>query len=359
MSIALQLFTAVYTFYHTPVSPKISVRSETNSTLAGIADEILAPETALSKGWFITATCILGFYTFSIVYGRLYTGMHSFTDCAVGVLLGTAIWAIQFFFGPFINAWVVQSGWIVPATIIPLCMLLVHRHPQPVDDCPCFEDAIAFISVAMGDYLTRWGMARYQLDAKYLTPFMPGHPIGTWSEMSAWWSIAALKMICGVLAIFAWRIFAKFLLHRMLPPLFRFLAQAFTLPHRRYYTPATDYKNFPAEKGLRAIPSVIDLPGEFEADGIGASTAHSKERSHGQGRQIKLRKGGRTEKSPLRYGDGLGLGMEELGGKEVEVVKHYDADVLTKVFVYCGIAVIATGVMPVTFTVLGWGLRIQ
>lgn len=119
-------------------------------------------------------------------------------------------------------------------------------------------------------------------------------------------------------------------MHRILPPIFRFLAQLFTLPHRRFYTPATDYKNVPVEKGgLRAIPSVIDLPGTaagFEADGIGASTAHSKELGHGQGRQIKFRKGGKPEKSPLGYGDGLGLNMEELGGKEVEVVKHYDAD---------------------------------
>lgn len=130
-----------------------------------------------------------------------------------------------------------------------------------------------------------------------------------------------------MLAIFAWRIFAKFLSHRMLPPIFRFLAQLVTLPHRRYYTPATDYKNVPPEKGLRAIPSVIDLPGAVEEmDGIGASTAHSKELGHGQGRQIKFRKGGRAEKSPLRYEDDLGLGVEELGGKELEVVKHYDAD---------------------------------
>lgn len=240
-------------------------------------------------------------------------------------------------------------------------MILVNRHPQPVDDCPCFEDAIAFISVAMGDYLTRWAMTRYQLDEKHLTHVMPGHPIGTWSEMTTWWSLAAAKMVVGVLAIFAWRFFAKFLMHTILPPIFRFLAQVFTLPHRRFYTPATDYKNVPAEKGLRAIPSLIDLPGavEVEADGIGASTAHSKELSHGQGRQIKFRKGGKMDKSPLGYGDGLGLGVEELGGKEVDVVKHYDADVLTKVFVYCGIAVVATGVMPVAFTLIGWGLHVN
>ncbi|TCD68717.1 hypothetical protein EIP91_010001 [Steccherinum ochraceum] len=359
MSIALQLFTVVYTLYKTPVSSPTPLVTAMNSTVSGIVEDLITPETALSQTWFIAMSAVLGFYIFSIVFGRLYTGMHSFTDCAVGILLGTAIWATYFFFGTIIDTWVASSGWIVPATIIPLCLLLVHRHPQPVDDCPCFEDAIAFISVAMGDYLTRWVMGRYHINEKYLTHVMPGSPMGSWAEMSTWWSLAAAKMVTGVLAIFAWRIFAKFLSHRMLPPLFRFLAQLVTLPHRRYYTPATDYKNFPAEKGLRAIPSVIDLPGAlegFEADGIGASTAHSKELGHGQGRQIKLRKG-KLEKSPS--GAGIGLSVEEMGGKEVEVVKHYDADVLTKVFVYCGIAVMATGVMPVAFTLLGWGLRVR
>jgi Helicase associated domain (HA2) len=27
---------------------------------------------------------------------------------------------------------------------------MVNQHRQPVDDCPCFEDAIAFVSVVMG-----------------------------------------------------------------------------------------------------------------------------------------------------------------------------------------------------------------
>lgn len=60
------------------------------------------------------------------------------------------------------------------------------------------------------------------------------------------------------------------MLHIILPPIFRLLAQGFTLPHRRFYTPATDYKSVPSEFGsggvLRPIPSVIDLPGELEVE---------------------------------------------------------------------------------------------
>ena len=46
----------------------------------------------------------------------------------------------------------------------------------------------------------------------------------------------------------------------LLPPLFRWLAHASSicLPHRRHYTPATEYSRGPPHM-LRAVPSMIDL----------------------------------------------------------------------------------------------------
>ncbi len=61
--------------------------------------------------YWISAVVLL-FYVFSIVYGRLYTGMHSFTDCAVGVLLGTAIWVLYVLYGDTLDFWLKNSGWI-------------------------------------------------------------------------------------------------------------------------------------------------------------------------------------------------------------------------------------------------------
>lgn len=145
----------------------------------------------------------------------------------------------------------------------------------------------------------------------------------------------------GILAIFAWRIFAKFLLHRILPPIFRFLAQLVTLPHRRYYTPATDYTNVPPDKGLRPIPSVLDLPGMVELEGDSMSTAHSRRQRNNNTatRQIKrtaagrngngVGAGGKAGKMDEAGGPrGLGIANldSEMGGRGVDVVKHYDAD---------------------------------
>ena len=131
-----------------------------------------------------------------------------------------------------------------------------------------------------------------------------------------------------MLAIFLWRILAKSLLHRALPPAYRFLAQLMTLPHRRFYTPATDYTSMPFspdQRGLRAIPSVLNLPGvvALEVDDVNVTTTA---RDADMLRELKMRfarsKAG-GEKVTI-----IPVDMDqdqELGGKTTGVVKHYDA----------------------------------
>jgi hypothetical protein len=44
----------------------------------------------------------------------------------------------------------------VPLITIPVTLACVHFHPNPVDPCPCFEDAIAIMSVMLGGILSVW-----------------------------------------------------------------------------------------------------------------------------------------------------------------------------------------------------------
>lgn len=205
---------------------------------------------SISPTFFAILTALLGFYTFSIVFGRLYTAMHSYTDCAVGVLLGTAIWwaysswdgvPITFSFSsPFsffvsmgmdptalssytiylgrglgldktLFNWTTGGGWEVPLLLVVLCIVLVNQHPQPVDDCPCFEDAIAFASVLFGTLLGRWMMLHSTLgELAEKDVIMPGsgwlwdsttsswvQVDREWNDIALWWGVAALKMTLG------------------------------------------------------------------------------------------------------------------------------------------------------------------
>lgn len=79
-------------------------------------------------------------YCFSVVYGRVYAGMHSIVDCVTGSLLGVAITATQWVLFDKLEAFLQIEGWTVPAVVVPACLFMVYVHPQPLDDCPCFED---------------------------------------------------------------------------------------------------------------------------------------------------------------------------------------------------------------------------
>jgi len=275
--------------------------------------------------------------------------MHSFTDCTVGVALGVAIWAAYIFTSDVMERWLESRSWIVPIVLIPLCLLLVHYHPQPVDDCPCFEDAIAFISVVLGIYLARWHTVYFGLDDKFFDAVMPGGhgDIWTGAEWMRWWSLAALKVGTGIFVIFVWRLLTKSFLLTILPHVFRGLAMHFDLPHRRFYTPATDYGRLPMRSGLHPIPSVINLPEALEASGVGGSEQLIKRRGVNSG--------------PLENGKFLDVDMEtdKMGsvGAGLKEVKRYDADVLTKVVVYAGIAIISSEGMPLFFSLMGWGIK--
>jgi hypothetical protein len=72
-----------------------------------------------------------------------------------------------------------------------------------VDDCPCFEDAIAFVSVIMGSTLAKWHSFNWGLDEssgfyKSRTPGSDGDGLSDWAV----WSMFAFgKMVIGELQV--------------------------------------------------------------------------------------------------------------------------------------------------------------
>lgn len=185
----------------------------------------------------------------------IYCGMHSLADCVAGSLLGTAIWYGYLLISPLYEDFVNSKGYtgnlfvtyssltptdslgvsaLAPAVIIPSLFTIISLHPQPVDDCPCFEDAIAFLAVAAGIALGQWGSPAIL--------FIPAHTLGSLDSTDVrstalWAGTALVKIVVGVAAIFAWRLLAKNALQTALPPIFRAVEPFFSLP-RRFYTSA-------------------------------------------------------------------------------------------------------------------------
>jgi hypothetical protein len=93
------------------------------------------------------------------------------------------------------------------------------------------------------------------LNTDLFTSVTPGASFDSTAAITTWMLFALLKLVMGTLIIFSWHILTKPSVHTLLPPL---LAWANHLPHRRHYTPATEYVNGPPHT-LRAMPSMIVL----------------------------------------------------------------------------------------------------
>jgi len=180
--------------------------------------------------------------------------MHGFLDVIVGSFLGATLSTIEWYFRHEIDAFIFSEGyWIllIPTVII----LLVRIHPEPADQCPCFDDGVAFVGVIMGVDVGQWHFAQsdYSLDFPTLAtvPFEFEH-IGIVKTI--------LRVVFGIFVIFAWRAIMKPLLHFFLPPIYRFIEEVgFSLP-RRHFINASEYKKVPSHLPDETLFPITQLP---------------------------------------------------------------------------------------------------
>ncbi|KAM0789378.1 hypothetical protein ACM66B_000208 [Microbotryomycetes sp. NB124-2] len=204
----------------------------------------------------------LGFITMSVIVGRVYAGMHSITDCVVGLVTGSLVWLVWWLLEDFYNWYTLSQGLLLTFTSVPLVLFLVFVHPAPAEDCPCFEDAVAFLSATLGTMLGRnW----YQKHVRHITY---GATLSSPFGLTIWVGAVVLKLVLGIASIFVWRIIAKAVCHAVLPKAFRFF-KMFLLP-RRFYLQATEYDGYEKSDALHPVPSILDLPSlpELKSPGI-------------------------------------------------------------------------------------------
>ncbi|KAK4120918.1 PAP2-domain-containing protein [Parathielavia appendiculata] len=211
-------------------------------------------------------------YALSIVIGRLYCGMHGFVDVLVGSLMGAAISLVEFYFAPRLNAWLYASSYLAPLAIALVIIVLVRVHPEPADDCPCFDDSVAFAGVMIGVEAGTWRFARYSRFAAIYNG-----PQATFDLSRLGWPRAVARLVFGVAVIFAWREVMKPALLRVLPHLYRVIeTHGLSLP-RRFFVPASEYKDVPLHvRDDNVLPNVSDLPRivrSFRGPGRGRSVS--------------------------------------------------------------------------------------
>ncbi|KAL2002849.1 hypothetical protein VTN02DRAFT_5746 [Thermoascus thermophilus] len=369
-------------------------------------------ETTISPVTNLLLQGVMYIYAISIVFGRLYCGMHGILDVVVGSALGTIIGLLQYAYGEMYDQWILSGSMKEVALVVLIILVLVRIHPEPADDCPCFDDSVAFAGVALGAETAYWHYAQTSFAWTEPTPATIPYRLE-----SIGWFKTILRIVVGVLAIFAWREIMKPSLLRVLPPVFRVLEKVGLIFPRRFFTKASEYKKIPGRlKDDDVIPNVSEIPSiltsirhprqraisigpQSEADAYetlayrekrrresvssdrrrspsvsvhGASPtaeADGKARSKWDEYEHMMGTGtprfspevtftGKTPSPPAGPDYGLeGPDEKDMFSRITKPRVRYDVEVVTKLIVYSGIAWLVMEGSPLLFECLGLGVR--
>ncbi|KAI8087592.1 PAP2 superfamily-domain-containing protein [Gilbertella persicaria] len=175
--------------------------------LISIACEKLSPESPARLITVIACT----FYAVSVVFGRIYCGMHTITDCIGGSILAYIVYWFQWTFKEQFDAlFTNDSYWIFLG--IPICLMLVSIH-------------VCFMGVLIGLMPGSWLCNRTNACYTGLSSSVLSTQMGFVAAL-----VLLLKLVVGVACLFLWRIACKKVCYSILPPIYR----VFNLPHRKF-----------------------------------------------------------------------------------------------------------------------------
>ena len=214
-----------------------------------------SPESPIRPSFQLLGQAVVCFYAISIALGRLYCGMHGFLDVTIGGALGGLVSTIQWHYGASFDNYI-YSSFKGTLTCILIMLVLVRLHPEPADDCPCFDDSVAFAGVLIGIEFGAWHFGRS--GRAWDEPCLATVPY-RFDVLGPTVTIA--RIILGIVFILAWRGIMKRVLLKSLPPLFRVIVRlGLNLP-RRFFVQASEYNKVPVhEKDDNVLPSVTEIP---------------------------------------------------------------------------------------------------
>ncbi|KAF9082272.1 hypothetical protein BGX23_012632 [Mortierella sp. AD031] len=341
-------------------------------------------------------------YLFSIIFGRLYCGMHTKTDIIGGSVIGILVWAAQWSFHDAIDSLMTSSSWAVVSAVILGGIMLIQSIPETMDSCPCIDDGVTTMAVLMGVFPAsqHFALSKYSVSAG-------GHDGIVHYDAAIGLPRSILRFVFGLAVVFTWRMAAKKLLYILLPPLYSY----FNLPSRTHFVPAKTYGNLRSQP-IGRVPSVMDLSAladsSIEIMGPQStmdiheqfSQSRSSKRSSLRYQQVEdvekkehfgLRPGyiTKTRQEQQQNQDNAGVSVSEKGGLAavsaapvaMETLDHpldleldeserdameqfeaehpgwarFDVDIVIKTVVYAGIGWLAVDTIPIMFEYIGLG----
>lgn len=251
-------------------------------------------------------------YYFSMVLGRVYCGMHGFQDLLVGSVIGLTCFVLRVLTRDAWDSLVLLTNAGIPLSVL-LNYALIYFHITPIDDCPCFEDSVAFIGVIIGLDIADWVFVKSLFHS--VAPEFGYHYLDTHYSYAEFGLLkTVLRIVISVLPVVLWKAFSKKALRCGLSCLFK---------------PDTAVYSEPREAVIATINS---------KDGLS-----------------------RTELADLDYHyQHFSRDLENI--KDIEFTccafkKRTDLDLITRLFVYAGIPFIVIVVNPYFLGPLGLDLK--
>ncbi|ODV77602.1 PAP2-domain-containing protein [Suhomyces tanzawaensis NRRL Y-17324] len=206
-----------------------------------LAAKVLEYQATLSTTIYYTLLAILAVYYVSLIFGRLYCGMHGFLDLLVGCSVGTACFMFRHFFGKAWDNFLFSNDftWTTVVGIIMGYVGLIHIHAEPVDDCPCFDDSVAFIGVLIGLDLSHLVAYKTQYLASkniFQDPLLVNYDYMTFGIVK---QIARVAL--GVVLVVIWKAISKPIVFTILPPIYKVIGVY--LPRRNFIATAHTKKS--------------------------------------------------------------------------------------------------------------------
>lgn len=188
----------------------------TNALSVAVYGVYLLRQSPQGSWWNTAGEYLLYFYTVTILVGRIYCGMHGFFDVFIGSLLGAILGGLHCLYGETFDLWICTGPFKNIVIFSLLVLVLVRTHPEPADNCPCFDDSVAFSGVIIGIQLGGWHFAR--------SGFALSEPVPSttpYSLQDLGLAKSVFRTLAGIVIIFLWRGAMKSTLFKVLPPLFR------------------------------------------------------------------------------------------------------------------------------------------
>ncbi|EGF99841.1 uncharacterized protein MELLADRAFT_118208 [Melampsora larici-populina 98AG31] len=373
-----------------------STHSATSVTTIFMILNHLSQLNHLSTSFRWSTYLILFIYGILLIFGRIYCGMHSIQDVMMGCLIGFLVYVSHEFYLLDCLTQILEFDFMksdfmifkilnIPIMIISIGLFFTSLYPEPIDNCPCFEDSTAFLAVSIGIMISHY------LTGNQFIPIRPffGHNDLTSSTSNPLESLcieglkSILKIIIGLFIIFLWRLIIKESLSRLLPKLFKLFSPLIDLP-RRHYDSTKNYSIYRTQlnqktkqAGLKAklIPSLLHLAIPDEDQGLKSNSEKGVIQDQNQNQKetvnqqtekdievlkdpnqsnLKSRKNSNPQHlKPSKTSQTSTTTHQIKQWKPPTDVKHHDIDVLMRFIVYCGIGFLAAYALPSLFYKIG------